>query len=62
MEEKSKNKALLSDQNAKISESKAKTKIPDNSKKYLDQVASHAYYIITQIIHIIFKLDYILLH
>merc|ERR1712223_839805 len=36
-EEKSKNKALLSDQNAKVSESKAKTKIPDTSKIYLDQ-------------------------
>ena len=58
MEEKSKNKALLSDQNAKVSESKAKTKIPDTSKIYLDQVASHAYYIITHIIHIIFKLEY----
>ena len=52
MEEKGKNKALLSDQNAKVSESKAKTKIPDTSKIYLDQVALHAYYIITHIIHI----------
>ena len=52
MEEKGKNKALLSEQTTKVPETKAKTKIPDTSKIYLDQVASHAYYIITHIIHI----------
>ena len=52
MEEKGKNKALLSEQTAKVSETKAKTKIPDTSKIYLDQVASHAYYIIIYYIHI----------
>ena len=52
MEEKGKNKALLSEQTAKVPETKAKTKIPDTSKIYLDQVASHAYHIITHIIHI----------
>ena len=37
----------------KISESKAKTKIPDNSKKYLDQVSvACLLYILTYIIHI----------